>query len=290
MISKGRVIFSSGGNYRVLIDSNVFMAKPRGYFRNEGIRILVGDIVELKIEKGDAEINSIEILHKRKNEFIRPNISNIDHAIIVSSMVEPKFDTLLIDKFITIFQSFGIEPIIIFTKYDLIPKNKIDEIISKVYEYKNAGYKIIIKHIDDLKQLENWTKRKFSVITGQTGVGKSTLLNTIRKDLNLETQEISKHLGRGKHTTRHSEAFEIFKDTYLVDTPGFSALQLDELTLGNVSKNFFNFEEISKKCKFNNCMHINEIGCAITSSDISKEKIYNYMKIVNEIMNKKEKF
>lgn len=290
MLLKGRVIFSSGGNYRVLANSNVFTAKPRGYFRNEGIKILVGDIVKLKVEKTEAEINSIEKLYERKNEFIRPNISNIDHAIIVASLVEPKLDTLLIDKFTTIFQTFGIEPIIIFTKYDLMTEDIKTTVMERVDEYKDSGYKILVKHIDDLNILEEWTKNKFSVITGQTGVGKSTLLNSIKKDLELETQEISKHLGRGKHTTRHSEAFEIFKGTYFVDTPGFSALQLNELTTKDASKNFFNFKEISKRCKFNDCKHINEMECAVLSSGISKEKLYNYKKIISGIEEGKEKY
>lgn len=285
---KGRVIYSSGGNYRVLVNKKIYSAKPRGYFRKDGTRILVGDIVELKIEEGINEINSIEKLYKRKNEFIRPNISNIDHAIIISSLVEPKLDTLLIDKFITIFQTNKIEPILVFTKYDIL-KNEKTIIMNKIFEYKNAGYKVLVKHIDDLNKLETYTKNKFSVITGQTGVGKTTILNYFKKDLNLETQKISKRLGRGKHTTRHFEAFEIFSRTYLVDTPGFSSLQLDDLTLEDISKNFFNLQKLSQKCKFNNCIHKKEIGCNVRNN-ISKEKFHNYNKIIDEITNKIERY
>lgn len=286
MIKQGRVIYSSGGNYRVLTGTEVFNAKPRGYFRNEGVRILVGDIVDLQITENENEINSIEKLHERENEFIRPNISNIDYAIIVSSLVEPKLDTLLIDKFITIFQTFGIEPIIIFTKYDLV---KDEEVFERVEEYRDAGYKVIIRHKDDERQIENWIKGKFSVITGQTGVGKSTFLNSLKEGLKLETQEISKHLGRGKHTTRHSEAFEIFDGTYMVDTPGFSSLQMEEITVADASKNFFNFEELSKECKFGDCTHMGEAGCSVKGK-ISDEKMYNYSKIVDDISERKVKY
>jgi ribosome biogenesis GTPase len=144
-MTKGRVIYSSGGNYKVLAEGKVFDAKPRGIFRKDGIKILVGDLVELTINENNAELNTIDTLLERKNEFKRPNISNIDYAIIVASLVDPKLDTLLIDKFITIFQTNNIEPILIFTKYDLA--DNID--MSEVEEYKKAGYKVIVKHKDD---------------------------------------------------------------------------------------------------------------------------------------------
>ena len=281
-MKQGRVIYSSGGNYKVLVDGTIFDAKPRGLFRKDSTKILVGDIVDITINDNKDELNVIENLHDRKNEFKRPNISNIDYAIIVASLVEPELDTLLIDKFITIFQTNGIEPILIFTKYDL-DKN-ID--LSKVEEYKDAGYKTIIRHLDDEKILEDWIKDSFSVITGQTGVGKSTFLNSLKPNLQLETQEISKALGRGKHTTRHSEAFEIFNNTYLVDTPGFSSLELDEITIEDASKHFFNFEELSKGCKYNDCKHLNEPNCNV-KGNISDDKYNNYKKIVENITEKK---
>ena len=281
-MKQGRVIYSSGGNYKVLIEGTVFNAKPRGLFRKDNIKILVGDIVDVTLNDNDNELNVIENLHDRKNEFKRPNISNIDYAIIVASLVEPELDTLLIDKFITIFQTHGIEPILVFTKYDL--DNNVD--LSKVEEYKEAGYKTIVRHLDDETKLEEWIKDSFSVITGQTGVGKSTFLNSLKPNLHLETQEISKALGRGKHTTRHSEAFEIFENTYLVDTPGFSSLELDEISVEDASKHFFNFEELSKGCKYNDCKHLDEPNCNV-KGNVSEEKYSNYKKVVENITDKK---
>ena len=281
-MKQGRVIYSSGGNYKVLIEGTVFNAKPRGLFRKDSIKILVGDIVDVTINENKDDLNTIEKLHDRKNEFKRPNISNIDYAIIVASLVEPELDTLLIDKFITIFQTNGIEPILIFTKYDLDKDINLD----KVEEYKEAGYKTIVRHLEDETKLEEWIKGSFSVITGQTGVGKSTFLNSLKPNLDLETQEISKALGRGKHTTRHSEAFEIFRNTYLVDTPGFSSLELDEITVEDASKHFFNFEELSKGCKYNDCKHLNEPNCNV-KGNISDDKYANYKKIVENIEEKK---
>jgi ribosome biogenesis GTPase len=147
----GRVIYSSGGNYKVLSEGEIYNAKPRGIFRKDKIKILVGDIVDFSTSDNSSELNTIDVLHDRKNEFKRPNISNIDYAIIVASIVEPKLDTLLIDKFITIFQTNNIEPILVFTKADI--SKDID--LSEIKEYKDAGYKVLVKHMDDVSIIEN---------------------------------------------------------------------------------------------------------------------------------------
>ncbi len=287
----GRVVYSSGGNYKVLLKEGVFFAKPLGKFRNENIKILVGDIVDIEINEnkvGLKELNIITKLHKRKNEFIRPNISNVDNAIIVTSINEPKLNDYYLDKLITIFQSKYVNPILIFTKSDLgitkDQKNIIDE-------YFNSGYEILITNntFSDENRiiLEKLTKNKLSVIVGQTGVGKTTLINLINNGFNLKTQEISKALGRGKHTTRHAEIFEIFDKSYVIDTPGFSALGIDDLDKENIFRNFLNFSEFANNCKFTNCSHLSEGGCEV-SKNVESERIWkNYRKIVKEKINKK---
>ncbi len=283
----GRVIYSSGGNYRVLANGNTYDCKPIGKFRNEKIKILVGDIVELQVNEdkvGLEEINTITKLHERKNEFVRPNISNVDNAILVTSITEPKLNDFYLDKLITIFNSRGVEPILVFTKKDL-PHD--EETISIINEYKDAGFKTLITNTiiseEQKKQLEEWTVNKLSVITGQTGVGKSTLLNNINDSFNLATGEISKALGRGKHTTRHSEAFEIFPMSFIIDTPGFSSLEITDLNKFDVSRNFFNFEEAAKGCKFNNCLHLSEKECEIKKSNYSDRVMKNYRKLLEEV-------
>lgn len=283
----GRVIYSSGGNYKVLVENNIYDAKPLGIFRNNKIKILVGDIVELEInqeKKGREELNIIKELKDRTNEFLRPNISNVEHAILVTSITEPKLNDYYLDKLITLFQSRDVEPILIFSKGDL----GISESSKKtIDEYKQANFKVIITYgksleKNDADNLEEWTKNKLSIITGQTGVGKSTLLNFLNKEINLKTAEISKSLGRGKHTTRHYQAFEIFPNSYIVDSPGFSSLDISELSINIISWNFFNFEKYAKGCKFSNCLHQNEKGCIVKENISSQRIMDNYKKLLNE--------
>ncbi len=284
----GRVIYSSGGNYRVLVKNDTFNAKPLGIFRKSNIKIIVGDIVEIQVNEnktGREELNTITKLFERKNEFQRPNISNVDNVILVTSITEPNLNDYYLDKLITIFQSRSIKPILIFTKGDLGISKDHKKIID---EYKDANFKVIITYGKSLEKeemvnLKNWTKDKLSIITGQTGVGKSTLLNFLNDKFNLKTGEISKVLGRGKHTTRHSEAFEIFPNSYIVDTPGFSSLDIKELDKSLICWNFFNFEQFANNCKFNNCQHSNEKGCNIKKQTYSERTMINYKKLLEEL-------
>lgn len=283
----GIVVYSSGGNYKVLTDKKVYLCKPLGIFRKNKIKILVGDNVEIEVnenKKGLSEINVITKLFERRNEFIRPNISNIDYAMIVTSILEPKLNDYYLDKLITIFQSKSIEPILIFTKKDLRTTNEYEQIIN---EYINEGYRVLItdKEIsfEQINKLKLWTKNKFGVITGQTGVGKSTFINLLNSDLNLNTNEISKALGRGKHTTRHAEAFEIFNNSFIIDTPGFSSLDVNNLTKEDISINFFTFKKHISSCKFKNCIHIKEEICGVKKYNYSSRIMNNYYKLLKEI-------
>ncbi len=288
----GRVVYSSGGNYKVLSNGNVYFAKPLGKFRNDNIKILVGDIVDVQInedKKGLQELNVITKLHKRKNSFVRPNISNIDNAILVTSINEPDLNDYYLDKLITIFQSKNVEPIIIFTKADLGISKEYKNIIN---EYINADFKVLVTDMNlsknNLKKLKTWTKDKLSVITGQTGVGKTTLINLINSNFKLKTQKISKALGRGKHTTRHAEAFEVFDNSFLIDTPGFSSLEISGVDKNEIYKSFFDFNNFYSKCKFNDCSHINEPNCEIKNIYSQDSRIMkNYTKLIKEKNNEK---
>lgn len=280
MLKKGKVIYSSGGNYKVSTDCGIFNAKPLGIFRNSKTKILVGDNVSLKINNGD-ELNVITELEKRKNVFVRPNISNVDFAILATSISEPKLNDYYLDKLITIFQIKNVEPILLFTKSDLSFTDKEKQIIE---EYIKANYKVLISNNGlnnrDIQNLEKWTKNKLTVITGQTGVGKSTFINKLT-NLNIKTNEISKALGRGKHTTRHSEIYELFKDSFIIDTPGFSSLEIEKEDFKLLPHHFFNFKTLFNDCKFNDCKHINEINCNVISNS-SKRTLNNYWKLIKE--------
>ncbi len=293
---KGQIIYSYAGNYKVKVGKEIYLAKPLGIFRNKKIKLIVGDFVELKLNNIELkeQINSITELYDRKNSFIRPLISNVENVLIVTSAVEPILNDFYLDKLISIFQINDINPILIFTKIDLLNKNikEFDEIVKNIQVYKDLNYDVFEfgNEIDELNKskLYKIINNKFNVITGQTGVGKSTFLNYLNPKLNLKTDAISKNLGRGKHTTRHSEAFEIFKNCFVVDTPGFSSLDFSE-DITQLSKNFLNFEELSKKCKYNDCFHVNETDCYV-KEHTDKRKYENYLKLYNEVLNKKKTY
>ena len=224
----GKIIKIISNDYTVKLDNNdIITVKARGVFRNKNITPLVGDNVKVDINK-----KVIDEILTRKNELIRPPVSNIDQAIIVTSCLNPDFSSNLLDKMLTIIEYNNIKPIIIITKYDLLSDTKyIDYIIGY---YKSIGYQVFINNeIDEIKKL---FKNKVTILTGQTGVGKSSLINKLG-NMNLKTNEISKALGRGKHTTRHVELYDLF-DGLIADTPGFSSLSFIDMTKEYIRDNF----------------------------------------------------
>ena len=273
----GRIIKIVSNDYTVKCeDGNTYICKARGVFRNKKITPLVGDFVKITKEK-----NLIEEIMKRKNELIRPPVSNIDIALVVTSAKEPDFSSNLLDKMIDIIEFNNIIPVICISKYDLLDNTKeMDEIIAY---YKKIGYKVLINtQIEDIKKI---FKDNVTILTGQTGVGKSSLINKLEKSMDLKTGEISKALGRGKHTTRHTELFELF-DGYVADTPGFSSLKFIGMNKEDIRDNFIEFNEYKDKCKYRDCMHVNEDDCEIkrrvSNNEILKSRYDNYVKFILE--------
>lgn len=273
----GRIIKIVSNDYTVKCeDGNTYICKARGVFRNKKITPLVGDFVKITKEK-----NLIKEIMKRKNELIRPPVSNIDIALVVTSAKEPDFSSNLLDKMIDIIEFNNIIPVICISKYDLLDNTKeMDEIIAY---YKKIGYKVLINtQIEDIKKI---FKDNVTILTGQTGVGKSSLINKLEKSMDLKTGEISKALGRGKHTTRHTELFELF-DGYVADTPGFSSLNFIGMNKEDIRDNFIEFNEYKDKCKYRDCMHVNEDDCEIkrrvSNNEILKSRYDNYVKFILE--------
>ena len=273
----GRIIKIVSNDYTVKCeDGNTYICKARGVFRNKKITPLVGDFVKITKEK-----NLIEEIMKRKNELIRPPVSNIDIALVVTSAKEPDFSSNLLDKMIDIIEFNNIIPVICISKYDLLDNTKeMDEIIAY---YKKIVYKVFINtQIEDIKKI---FKDNVTILTGQTGVGKSSLINKLEKSMDLKTGEISKALGRGKHTTRHTELFELF-DGYVADTPGFSSLNFIGMNKEDIRDNFIEFNEYKDKCKYRDCMHVNEDDCEIkrrvSNNEILKSRYDNYVKFILE--------
>lgn len=271
---QGKIIRIISNLYTVKCSDGKYDCQARGKFRNDKITPLVGD--DCIIDKDNKYI--LEIL-PRKNGLKRPLVSNIDTAVIVTSIKQPDLSLSLLDKMLSIITINKIKPIICFTKLDLADKNdkKLIKQLKKYYESIN----IPVLNNKKIGKLKRSLKNQVVVFTGQTGAGKSSLLNKIDKTLNLKTGEISMALNRGKHTTRHVELFEL-NNTYIVDTPGFSALDFNDISDEQIKDSFVEFGKYN--CKFNNCMHINEKECkvkdAVENQQILLSRYENYKSFV----------
>lgn len=274
---EGRIIKNISNDYVVKVDNKLYTCKPRGKFRISNLTPLVGDIVEI-----DNNNNYIIDIKKRKNSLIRPSVSNIDKAIIVTS-VKPKLDTNLLDKLLVLTMYNNIEPVICFTKLDLLNLEELKEINNVINYYESIGY-VTVKNteIDKIKFI---LKNNLSVFVGQSGAGKSSLLNKLDSKLELKTNEISKALGRGKHTTRHVELFEVCEGL-VVDTPGFSSLDLSSLSNIDIRDNMKEMFDNLDKCKYRDCMHYKEDGCYVKSlvddNVILKSRYDNYISFLRK--------
>lgn len=290
---EGIIVKSIAGFYYVKTCKGIFECKPRGIFRNKNIKPLVGDRVEISLdEKNEAFI--IENVKKRKNELLRPPISNIDQLLIVSSVCDPEPNFLMIDKMLALCCDKEIEPILVISKTDLKSADFILDV------YKNLNIKIVLfsKYIkESIDGIKGYLENKITALTGNTGVGKSTILNLINKDLNLQTGTTSKKLGRGKHTTRHVELFPLPFGGFVADTPGFSSLEVAKYNLiehDNLKYCFKEFLPFVSKCKFNSCNHLKESGCAVKEALeeglISKSRYDSYVLLENEFKNQKNTY
>lgn len=274
---EGRIIKNISNDYVVKVDNELYTCKPRGKFRISNLTPLVGDIVEI-----DGNNNYIIDIKKRKNSLIRPSVSNIDKAIIVTS-VKPKLDTNLLDKLLVLTMYNNIEPVICFTKLDLLNLEELKEINNVINYYDSIGY-VTVKNTE-IDKIKSILKNNLSVFVGQSGAGKSSLLNKLDSKLELKTNEISKALGRGKHTTRHVELFEVCEGL-VVDTPGFSSLDLSSLSNMDIRDNMKEMFDNLDKCKYRDCMHYKEDGCYVKSlvndNVIMKSRYDNYISFLRK--------
>lgn len=288
----GRIIKSISGVYRVDVDGSYYDTKPRGLFRKNKFSPIVGDVVDFEVE--NITEGYIHHVHERKNELKRPPVSNIDHLIIVMSAVEPDFSTQLLDRFLVIAHSYHLRPRILVTKKDLTTDSISQNIKHHLSIYEEMGYNTqFIGVDDDIQDVFRAWGPGLAVLSGQSGVGKSTLLNSYFPNLDLETQHISKSLNRGRHTTRHVELFER-ANGFIADTPGFSALDFDHIQKDEVKHYFLEINEIGEQCKFRNCNHLKEPKCqvkkAIEEGHIAQFRYDHYVQLYNEIANRKERY
>lgn len=280
----GLIIKALSGFYYVEADGRIIECKARGKFRNDGITPLVGDRVEISLSGENGTVDSIL---ERKNCLDRPPVANIDKLFIVSSAVSPKPNLLLIDRMTALCEFKNITPVIVFNKCD---EGDLSELVEK---YSAVGYRAFVcsaKTKEGIEALKNELEGCISAFTGNSGVGKSSILNVLFPAFRLSTGAVSEKLGRGRHTTRHSELFSHGFGGYVADTPGFSSLESD---LGSIEFKealdtcFPEFEQYLGSCRFADCKHIGEKGCAVcaavASGSVDSDRYSSYVTVCNEL-------
>lgn len=282
---KGLILKAISGFYYVFAEGKTIECKARGSFRNKGESPLVGDMVEITSQNDENGV--IESIYERKNSLIRPNVANIDKLFIVSSFVTPAPNTLIIDRLTAICAFYSIIPVIVFNKCDLGDFSFYKAI------YENSGFKTLVVSAqtgEGVNELKNELYGCISAFTGNSGVGKSSLLNVIFPTLNLQTGEVSDKLGRGRHTTRHIELFAHEFNGYVADTPGFSSLDTQYFSIEFKEKLVDCFPDFSNfvcDCQFADCAHIGEKGCgvanAVKDGKIEGSRYESYIAIYNEL-------
>ena len=275
-MKKGQIIKLESNDYSVLTDNETLICKCRGRFRKEGLTPLVGDRV-----KYDEEKRVIEEVLPRDNEFKRPKVANVNQAFIITSLKLPDFSLNLLDKLLVLMELKKVDPIICITKKDLLTEEEFQKINTYLQYYESIGYKILYN--TDIEEIKKVLKGKISVFVGQTGAGKSTLLNKLEPDFALKTGEVSKALGRGRHTTRVVEVFSLCGGQ-VFDTPGFSSLEFASFKEEDIRDAFREFKKFP--CEYKDCMHINEKEClvkeAVNAGKILKERYDNYLSLIKK--------
>ncbi|MED3624272.1 ribosome small subunit-dependent GTPase A [Neobacillus thermocopriae] len=291
---EGKIVKALSGFYYVLHNDQLIQCRGRGVFRKNKITPLVGDEVVFQAEN-EQEGYILEI-KDRKNELVRPPIANVDQAILVFSAVKPDFSTALLDRFLVLVEFNHIEPIICISKMDLANEEQMEMIMKYAEQYRTAGYKVMLTSSETetgIEQLIPLLENKISVFAGQSGVGKSSLLNVLRPDLDLKTNDISSHLGRGKHTTRHVELISI-GNGLVADTPGFSSLDFININAEDLTACFPELLKASENCKFRGCLHIHEPKCGVKqgveSGVIPSYRYEHYVNFLQEIKDRKPRY
>ena len=303
---KGRIVKALSGFYYVQLDnesqldgSKTIQCRARGVFKNKGISPLVGDQVEIEMT-ANGEGTVVDIA-PRTSELVRPPVANVELAILVFSVVEPAWNATLMDKFLVHTESAGLDAVIVLTKADLLQEDRYQSDVARVRElqarYRKIGYEVIevsAKEGVGMEGVRTALAGKVSVLAGQSGVGKSSLVNALVPGLNLETNAISNKLGRGKHTTRHCELISLAADTWIADTPGFSQLDFMHVNQDTLSACFVEYFSFAENCKFRGCRHQHEPNCrvqaGVEAGDIAQERYANYLQFLREIQETRRRY
>ena len=293
-MKKGKIIKSIAGFYEVHTGENIYRCRARGVFRALGVKPLVGDDVEIEVTDTVSvpmEGNVIRLL-PRKNELVRPNVANVDQALLIFAITHPAPSYNMLDRFLITMSKRDLPAVLCFNKQDLATEEEIRELRET---YEACGCIVLFVSVlspDTLTQLKEILRGKTTVLTGPSGVGKSTLINTICPGARMETGELSRKISRGRNTTRHVELLAGEEETFLVDTPGFTSLYLMDIKAEELRYYYPEFSEYEGKCRFDGCVHRKEPGCAVRKAleegKISRIRYGNYCELFDELKNRKE--
>ncbi|MCR5791704.1 MAG: ribosome small subunit-dependent GTPase A [Lachnospiraceae bacterium] len=290
---QGKIIKGIAGFYYVhVVDRGVYECKAKGVFRNKKIKPLVGDNVEIEILSEEYHTGNITGILPRANQLVRPAVSNVDQALVIFAVAKPTPNFNLLDRFLIRMIHEGIPAVVCFNKSDVTTEENIRK-LKGIYE--GCGYPVLITSTyleDGIDKLDALLEGKTTVLAGPSGVGKSSIINLISPEAQMETGSISRKIERGRHTTRHSELFCVRNNTYIMDTPGFSSIYVEEMEKEELREYFPEFFEYSAGCRFNGCQHINEPDCkvkeALANGKISKTRYDNYVLLYEELKNRKK--
>lgn len=291
---RGKIVKGIAGFYYIHTgEQSLYECKAKGVFRNKKIKPLVGDNVEIDVLDEEKKLGNIIAVEERKNALIRPAVANVDQAVVIFASAKPSPNLNLLDRFLVTMEQYGVDTVICFNKRDLIDEEE-EKRLRAIYEAKYRVLFTSAKEGNGCEKLEALLEHKTTVLAGPSGVGKSTTINHLIPEANMETGKISEKIERGKHTTRHSELFRLKEDTYIMDTPGFTSLYVTDMEKEELHYYFPEFEEYEGTCRFQGCVHVHEPDCqvrtAVEQGKIHQNRYDNYVLFYEELKEKRKKY
>ncbi len=289
----GRIMKGIGGFYYVEVEgAGLYECRAKGIFRNKKMKPNVGDIVDIDVISEEEKTGNLTVIHKRKNQLIRPMVANVDQALVIFAVHEPEPNFQLLNRFLIMMEKQQIPVIICFNKMDLASEEEKEQLRQ---DYENSGCRVLFSSAregEGIPEIRELLRGKTTVMAGPSGVGKSSTLNTISPKTQMETGAVSEKIKRGRHTTRHSELIYLGEETFLMDTPGFSSLYLEDIDKEDLRFYFPEFADYENQCRFNGCSHIHEPGCAVKQAleegAISRMRYDDYCYLYEELANAKK--
>lgn len=289
---KGKIIRGIGGFYYIHTGDAIYECKAKGIFRKDNIKPLPGDFVEIAVLDEEKKLGNIEEILPRKNVLIRPAVANIDQALVIFALASPKPNFNLLDRFLVMMEKQDIPTILLFNKLDLVGEDTCREIEER---YHGSGYEVVFISAatsEGVETVREILRGKTTTVAGPSGVGKSSLINKLQDGLFMETGAISEKIERGRHTTRHTELLYVEQDTYILDTPGFSSVDLIGVEKETISSFFPEMRKREDGCRFAGCSHLTEPDCmvrqALSDGEISESRYENYRLFYEELKSKKK--